>query len=97
MGAKIKVITPSISCERGVETGSARQSSLRGQYRARVNQTNTGTALVPLTLGKALERGDGVKRVIWVFLGTYIDSILNGNEVWKIGLEVNKTGLGSDF
>ena len=49
--------------ERGVERGSARQSSLEGRKSAIVNQTNIGTVL-KATLGKLLR--DGTER-IWVF------------------------------
>ena len=47
--------------ERGVERGSARRSSLKGQEKAIVNQTNTGTVS---TLGSRPK--DGVERV-WAF------------------------------
>ena len=42
--------------ERGVESGSARRSSLKGRERAIVNQTNVGTAS-KATLGKLLRDG----------------------------------------
>ena len=49
--------------ERGVERGSARRSSLKGQERAIVSQTNIGT-VSKATLGKLLR--DRVER-IWAF------------------------------
>ena len=56
--------------ERGVERGSARQSSLRGRERVIVSQTNIGTISKP-TLGKLLRVG--VER-IWAFLSAKIPS-----------------------
>ena len=52
--------------ERGLERGSARQSSLKGRKRAIVSQTNIGT-ISKATLGKHLR--DGVE-YIWTFLST---------------------------
>ena len=49
--------------ERGVESGSARLSSLKGRERAIVSQTNIGT-VSKATLGKCLR--DGLER-IWAF------------------------------
>ena len=49
--------------ERGVESGSARLSSLKGKQRAIVNQSNIGT-VSKAALGKLLR--DGVERV-WAF------------------------------
>ena len=54
--------------EKGVETGSARRSSLEGRERAIVSQTNVGT-VSKATLGKLLR--DGVER-IWAFPSAYI-------------------------
>ena len=50
--------------ERGVERGSARQSSLKGRERAIVNQTNTGT-VSKATVGKLLR--DGVPNAYGLF------------------------------
>ena len=52
--------------ERGVERGSARQSSLNGQEGAIINQANTGTFSKAM-LGKLLR--DGVE-CLWAFLST---------------------------
>ena len=52
--------------ERGVERGSSRRSSLKGQERVIVNQANIGTAS-KVKLGKLL--GDRVER-IWAFPST---------------------------
>ena len=52
--------------ERGVERGSAKQSSLEGRERDIINQTNIGT-VSKATLGKLLR--DGVE-YIWTFLST---------------------------
>ena len=58
--------------ERGVERGSARQSSLRGRERAIVNQTNIGTISKP-TLGETSESRDGAH----MGFSERIDTILN--------------------
>ena len=51
--------------DRGVERGSARQTSLKGRERAIVNQTNIGT-VSKVTLGTFLR--DGMERILFFLL-----------------------------
>ena len=45
--------------ERGVESGSARESSLKGRDRAIVNQTKVGTVSKAINAVETSERRDG--------------------------------------
>ena len=59
--------------ERGVERGSARRSSLKGQERAIVNPTNTGTVSGKGNVGETSERRGGAHMGFFEL----IDTILN--------------------
>ena len=88
-------LSDSISHVQDLERGSMRQSSLKGQERAIVNQTNTGT-VSKATLGKLLRQGGarmGFSERIDIFNRTELDLCTAALTVNHVPVNKQRSGL----